>query len=97
MIYSAFPLHALYLICGFLVHGQVLEQWPNMFRILSLFCEYISTVATCSALSDDPDPVANRGQATELQGDEESSASTGDGSCLVRIPIDELQVSKPAS
>ena len=20
------------------VHGQVLEQWPNMFRILGLFC-----------------------------------------------------------
>ena len=25
------------------VHGQVLEQWPNMFRILDLFCMFIST------------------------------------------------------
>jgi DASH complex subunit DAD2 len=60
-----------------LVHGQVLEQWPNMFRILGLF-------------------LANREQVTEPQEDGESSVSTGTGSCLVRIPIDELQVSKPA-
>ncbi|KAI0686760.1 hypothetical protein C8T65DRAFT_712286 [Cerioporus squamosus] len=25
-----------------LVHGQVLEQWPNMFRILNLFCTRLS-------------------------------------------------------
>ena len=25
-----------------IVHGQVLEQWPNMFRILSLFCGWLS-------------------------------------------------------
>lgn len=23
------------------VHGQVLEQWPRMFQILSLFCKRI--------------------------------------------------------
>jgi len=58
-----------------LVHGQVLEQWPNMFRILSLF-------------------LANRDQPTEVEGDNKPSSSAGAGSCLVRIPIDELQASK---
>jgi len=39
--------------------------------------------------------VANREQPSEQpQGDEKHSFSAGDGSCLVRIPIDELQTSK---
>jgi len=61
-----------------LVHGQVLEQWPNMFRILGLF-------------------LANRDQPMEPQAAGDSTVSTEDGSCLVRIPIDDLQTSKPTS
>jgi len=60
-----------------LVHGQVLEQWPNMFRILGLF-------------------LANREQPMEPQAGE-STVLAEDGSCLVRIPIDDLQTSKPTS
>ncbi|RPD63713.1 hypothetical protein L227DRAFT_359230 [Lentinus tigrinus ALCF2SS1-6] len=32
-----------------IVHGQVLEQWPNMFRILSLFCTRFSRVCAIQA------------------------------------------------
>lgn len=77
------------------VHGQVLEQWPNMIRIWSLFCKFVFT--SRDVLAYNPNLVANREQAAEPQGDRESTASTGDASCLVRIPIEELQVSKPTS
>jgi hypothetical protein len=39
-------------------------------------------------------PVANRDHPTEVEGDNKPSSSAGAGSCLVRIPIDELQASK---
>ena len=41
--------------------------------------------------------VANKDRPNEPQDDGQHSSSAGDGSCLVRIPIDELQISKPVT
>ncbi|KAF7969157.1 hypothetical protein HWV62_28204 [Athelia sp. TMB] len=60
------------------VHGQVLEQWPNMFRILALFLANREQSA---------------GQQENASADGGTTASD-EGSRLVRIPIDELQAAK---
>lgn len=41
--------------------------------------------------------VANKDRPNESQDNGQHSSSAGDGSCLVRIPIDELQTSKPVT
>ena len=72
------------------VCGQVLETWPNMFRILGLFCtctEFIVLYAVQRAAVT----VASREKSSELndQGNEEPA-----GERLVRVPIEELQTSE---
>jgi len=57
------------------VHGQVLEQWPNMFRILSLF---LSTREQQSEATDAPPPSTGerlvRVPVEELRSAEETSS-----------------------
>ncbi|KZP08422.1 hypothetical protein FIBSPDRAFT_761336 [Athelia psychrophila] len=60
------------------VHGQVLEQWPNMFRILGLFLEKREQHA----------------EPGENASAEDGPPASDEGSRLVRIPIDELQAAK---
>ncbi|KZP08430.1 hypothetical protein FIBSPDRAFT_761373, partial [Athelia psychrophila] len=62
------------------LHGQVLEQWPNIFRILGLFLENREQHAeyreNINASTEDGPPASD------------------EGSWLVRIPIEELQAAK---
>lgn len=66
------------------VHGQVLEQWPNMFRILSLFCTLYPPLECCRS---DRGEVSQREQQTE----DESAPAPTTGERLVRVPIEELR------
>lgn len=66
------------------VHGQVLEQWPNMFRILSLFRRSFHFTAT---LASNTVVVSQREQHTE----DESAPAPAAGERLVRVPIEELR------
>lgn len=91
---SDIHLHCASLIAS-VVHGQVLEQWPNMFRILGLFRQYL--FVSLYRCAESFLTVANREQPTELSGDANSTPPTEEGSCLVRIPIDELQTATPTS
>jgi len=60
------------------VCGQVLEQWPNMFRILDLF------------LSNRDQAVGHQENTTINA----SPSAPDAGARLVRIPIEELQTAK---
>lgn len=69
-------------------HGQVLEQWPRMFQILSLFCERFSDCVM--KLAYPSESVASR----ETPDDDSASAPPveSEGQRLVRIPIEDLDV-----
>jgi len=58
-----------------IVHGQVLAQWPQMFRILNMFV----AARRASATTDDRAEVDTSDPDVPL------------GGRLVRVPIDELQ------
>ncbi|KAI0644579.1 hypothetical protein C8Q79DRAFT_781676 [Trametes meyenii] len=68
-----------------IVHGQVLEQWPNMFRILNLFCMHVR-VREVFLLMLSP-LVSQREQHAE----DETTSSPSTGERLVRVPIEELR------
>jgi len=61
-----------------IVHGQVLAQWPQMFRILMLFAA--AREASSTAKTDDD------GAGMNIDADVPPG-----GGRLVRVPIDELQ------
>jgi len=59
------------------VHGQVLAQWPQMFRILILFAA--AREASSAAKTGDDDAGVD------------TDTDVPPGGRLVRVPIDELQ------
>ncbi|KAI0273941.1 hypothetical protein BGY98DRAFT_997609 [Russula aff. rugulosa BPL654] len=60
-----------------IVHGQVLAQWPQMFRILGLFAA--AREASSAATTGDDDAGVD------------TDTDVPPGGRLVRVPIDELQ------
>ena len=82
-----------FLTVGRTVHGQVLEQWPHMFKILSLFC--MSCVShICFRSRRDKCAVSSREQAP---GSEEPTSHEFGGERLVRVPLEELQATDRAA
>ena len=77
------------------MHGQVLAQWPQMFRILDMFrtCRFCVSVRVVNSLVRCLCAVAAReASATTTDGAEvDADADMPAGGRLVRVPIDELQ------
>jgi len=64
-------------------HGQVLEQWPRMFQVLSLFCEWLKCISYDS-----------RSTILAVASRETSEPNTQiplEGQQLVRVPMEDIQ------
>jgi hypothetical protein len=72
--------------------GAMAKHVQDIEFILSVHFSLSARVLTISLFL-----VANKDRPNEPQDDGQHSSSAGDGSCLVRIPIDELQTSKPVT
>lgn len=72
------------------VHGQVLAQWPQMFKILETFCKLHMRTGYSINSSNELHTflVSTREQIRE---DDEDVPAPPAGERLVRVPMDELQ------